>query len=616
MRSCRSRKKSFAQVQKLCSALGSPADPANVLTFKEQFSLLSFLTDPDPDWTPDQYEYSQEYYNQEENASSTPAYSDNPDWYYEEDDPCLSNPCTHGGDCLISGATFTCHCRDPFSGNRCQNVQNKCKNNPCGRGDCLITQSPPYHRCACKHPYRGSDCSRVVPVCRPNPCQNGGTCSRQRRRSKFTCACPDQFKGKLCEIGPDDCYVDDGYSYRGKVSRTVNQHSCLYWNSHLLLQEKYNVFMEDAEAHGIGEHNFCRNPDGDKKPWCFFKVNNAKVKWEYCDVPACSAPDVANPEGRPVEPLTKFPEFGSCGKTEIAEKKLKRIFGGFKSTAGKHPWQASLQTSLRLTVSMPQGHYCGGALIHPCWVLTAAHCTEIKTKYLKVVLGDQDLTKTEFHEQSFGVQKIFKYSHYVEIDDIPYNDIGKSLLFYSLLKLKPVDGHCALESKYVKTVCLPDGPFPSGTECHISGWGVTETGEGSRQLLDAKVKLISNTICNSRRLYDHSIDDNMICAGNLQKPGQDSCQVGDFTWHLEKAGPYTGAQRALRAPGREEGQRPTCHSVKGDSGGPLTCEKDGTSYVYGIVSWGLECGKKPGVYTQVTKFLTWIKTTMEKEASF
>lgn len=47
-----------------------------------------------------------------------------------------------------------------------------------------------------------------------------------------------------------------------------------------------------------------------------------------------------------------------------------------------------------------------------------------------MVLGDQDLTKIEFHEQSFGVQKIFKYSHYVEIDSYLYNDIGKSLLFY------------------------------------------------------------------------------------------------------------------------------------------------------------------------------------------
>uniref|UniRef100_A0A8D1FJA2 Factor VII-activating protease n=2 Tax=Sus scrofa TaxID=9823 RepID=A0A8D1FJA2_PIG len=568
------------------------------------FSLLSLLTDPDPGfwpcpmpmlaccghtkplkrkhdalllaassvseagkthWTPENYEYSYENYNQEEN-SSAPAHHENPDWYYTEDDPCLSNPCAHGGDCLVSGDTFTCSCPAPYSGNRCQKVQNKCKNKPCGRGECLITQSPPYYRCACKHPYRGPDCSTVVPVCRPNPCQNGGTCSRHRRRSKFTCTCPDQFKGRFCEIGSDDCYVGDGYSYRGEVSKTVNQHTCLYWNSHLLLQENYNMFMEDAEAHGIGEHNFCRNPDGDRKPWCFIKVSSAKVKWEYCDVPACSAP-----EGSPIEPVTELPGFDSCGRTETAERKFKRIYGGFKSTAGKHPWQASLQTSLHLTVSMPQGHFCGGALIHPCWVLTAAHCTDIKAKYLKVVLGDQDLKKTELHEQSFGVEKIFKHSHYREKDDIPYNDIA-------LLKLKPVDGHCALESKYVKTVCLPDSPFPSGTECYISGWGVTETGEGSRQLLDAKVKLISNAVCNSRRLYDHMLDDNMICAGNLQKPGQDSCQ--------------------------------------GDSGGPLTCEKDDAYYVYGIVSWGLECGKKPGVYTQVTTFLNWIRATMEREASF
>lgn len=46
-----------------------------------------------------------------------------------------------------------------------------------------------------------------------------------------------------------------------------------------------------------------------------------------------------------------------------------------------------------------------------------------------MVLGDQDLKKTEFHEQRFGVEKIFKYSHYNERDEIPHNDIGKSLLW-------------------------------------------------------------------------------------------------------------------------------------------------------------------------------------------
>lgn len=41
----------------------------------------------------------------------------------------------------------------------------------------------------------------VLPACRPNPCQNGGVCSRHRRRSRFSCACPDQYKGRFCEIG-------------------------------------------------------------------------------------------------------------------------------------------------------------------------------------------------------------------------------------------------------------------------------------------------------------------------------------------------------------------------------------------------------------------------------
>ncbi|XP_032748159.1 hyaluronan-binding protein 2 isoform X1 [Rattus rattus] len=532
-------------------------------------SLMPFIAPPDPDWTPDDYYYSYEQSSPDKDASVTKTSPENPDWYYEDDDPCQSNPCEHGGDCIIRGNTFSCNCPAPFSGSRCQTVQNKCKDNPCVQGDCLITQTPPYYRCVCKYPYTGPDCSKVLPVCRPNPCQNGGVCSRHRRRSRFSCACPEQYKGRFCEIGPDDCYVGDGYSYRGKVSRTINQNPCLYWNSHLLLQENYNMFMEDAETHGIADHNFCRNPDGDHKPWCFVKVNSEKVKWEYCNVEVCPEPDAANPVGSLQEPVVELPGFDSCGKTEMTEHAVKRIYGGFKSTAGKHPWQVSLQTSLPLTTSMPQGHFCGGSLIHPCWVLTAAHCTDISTKHLKVVLGDQDLKKTESHEQTFRVEKILKYSQYNERDEIPHNDIA-------LLKLKPVGGHCALESKYVKTVCLPSDPFPSGTECHISGWGVTETGEGSRQLLDAKVKLIANALCNSRQLYDHTIDDSMICAGNLQKPGSDTCQ--------------------------------------GDSGGPLTCEKDGTYYVYGIVSWGQECGKKPGVYTQVTKFLNWIKTTMHKEA--
>lgn len=55
-------------------------------------------------------------------------------------------------------------------------------------------------------------------------------------------------------------------------------------------QRSRNEVQWVHQALSLGCFGFCfRNPDGDKKPWCFIKANSAKVKWEYCDVPACPA---------------------------------------------------------------------------------------------------------------------------------------------------------------------------------------------------------------------------------------------------------------------------------------------------------------------------------------
>ncbi|XP_048450123.1 hyaluronan-binding protein 2-like, partial [Rhincodon typus] len=139
-----------------------------------------------------------------------------------------------------------------------------------------------------------------------------------------------------------------------------------------------------------------------------------------------------------------------------------------------------------------------------------------------------------------------------------------------LMKLQSVGGECSKETKYVRAACLPDVELPLNSACYISGWGVTEAGNGSQYLLEASVKLISQRSCNSATSYAGVIDDTMICAGNLEG-GVDSCQ--------------------------------------GDSGGPLTCVKDGLYQVYGVVSWGDRCGmkNKPGVYAHVMTFLSWIQ---------
>ncbi|XP_031529550.1 serine protease 1 [Vicugna pacos] len=212
------------------------------------------------------------------------------------------------------------------------------------------------------------------------------------------------------------------------------------------------------------------------------------------------------------------------------------------------------KNSVPYQVSLNSGyHFCGGSLINSQWVVSAAHCYKSS---IQVRLGEYNINVVEGNEQFISASKIIRHPSYNS------NTLDNDIM---LIKLKSA---ATLNSR-VASVSLPTSCASAGTKCLISGWGNTKSSGSSTpdllQCLDAPI--LSSSACSSA--YPGQITSNMICVGFLEG-GKDSCQ--------------------------------------GDSGGPVVCN----GKLQGVVSWGYGCAVKgkPGVYTKVCNYVSWIQQTI------
>ncbi|XP_050307872.1 trypsin 3A1-like [Anthonomus grandis grandis] len=228
-----------------------------------------------------------------------------------------------------------------------------------------------------------------------------------------------------------------------------------------------------------------------------------------------------------------------------------RIVGGETTTIDRVPYTVGLLRNGALI--------CGGVLIGPRTVLTAAHCVAPSVISNVALLNIRSGSSTH-NNGGLRIAVTRMISHPL------YRDCWWCEPDYDIAVLELASNAIATGlPASVISMYEQNADFNAGTYATVAGWGATtEGGAGSTQLRKVNVPVVGNAEC--ARVYGSIISSRTICAG-YPAGGRDACQ--------------------------------------GDSGGPFVIN----NRLAGVVSFGAGCARPgfPGVYASVPGYRQWIR---------